>query len=413
MRIQSVCAATWAWLALESLALAQGAVSANVFARCDALFSEQPENYASSRCYYEVAREEGSWGKAAARVEELVAGWPENHWLKLVLGHIERSRNPERVEDWYLRAAEGFQAQGHAEGEVTARSNLLLILEREGRTEEAEREIDARCRWRSLRGGLLVARAMTARASSHHVDRWGPGVRLSQSPKGRAGGVPDGPYPLRRDILMELGNVSFEMGRLDEALGHYRRLEILNQEARNPYSEAMVKYNIANTFFETTKVLPRPGGERKLLGWQKRHFVSPPSAEPQPRRSFLRLLGELLSNQDRETALSHARRCVELSRERHQERELSHCLWTEARLLTSANPVRAHELIDEALAVAAESGQSWPIVYVSRQRMHTSWSTAHSRRGDYRLPGRSRRHRGGSRSPGHRVGRGNVLRVDE
>ncbi len=377
MRLLPVGGATWAWLVFESLALGQGAVPENVFARCDALFSERPESYASSRCYFEVAQETESWGKAAAHVEALVVEWPENHWLKLVLGHVERSLHPDRVEDWYVRAAEGFRAQGNAEGEVTARSNLLIILEREGRTREAEREIDRTVQVAESSGdALLVARAMTARAGHLMLTGGDLGSAYRSLRRAEQAAFPDGPYPLRRDILSELGNVSFEMGRLEEALGHYRRLEILVQEARSPFSEAMVKYNIANTFFETTKVMPRPGAREEVVGMAEEALRFASSAGHTTAEILsLRLLGELLRNQNGETALSHARRCVALARERDQKRELSHCLWTEARLVTTASPIRAHELIDEALAVAAESGQSWPIVYVSRQRMHTSWST--------------------------------------
>jgi CHAT domain-containing protein len=366
-----------AWLAIAGIASGQEAARENAFARCDALFSEKPEVYASSRCYYEIALERESWEEAAARVEELVAEWPENHWLKLVLGHLERSRDPERVEEWYVRAAEGFQAEGHAEGEVTARSNYLNILEQQGRTAEAEREIDRTVQVaESSSDSLLVARAMTLRAGHLMLTGGDLGYAYRSLRRAEQAAFPDGPYPLRRDVLMELGNVCFEMGRLEEALGHYRRLEILTQEARNRFSEAMVKYNIANTLFETTRSMPLPGAREEVVRMAEGALRLASSAGHRSAEILThRLLAELLIHDDREEALSHSRRCVELAREGDQKREISHCLWTEARLLTSTSPVRARQLIDEALAVAAESGQNWPVVYVSRQRMHTSWET--------------------------------------
>ncbi len=373
MRVLRAGVTVWVWLAIASHTLGQS----DAFARCDALLSAEPEKYASSRCYLEVAQEKGSWEEAGVRVLELATARPENHWLKIALGHVERIRNPERVEEWYIRAAEGFREQGNAEGEVTARSNLLILLEREGRTGEAEREIERTVQVAQSSGdALLVARAMTARASHVMLTGGDLGSAYRSLRRAEEAAFPDGPFPLRRDILAHLGNVSFEMGRLAEALGHYRRLEALLQETPSPVSEATVKYNLANTVFETSKALPRPRAREEVVRMAEEALRFAASSHHGTTEILTRrLLAELLSGEDPEAALTHARRCVALSREADQERELSHCLWTEARLLTKTDPIRASKLIDEALSVAAESGQSWPVVYVSRQRMHTSWST--------------------------------------
>ncbi len=151
---------------------------------------------------------------------------PANLWLSLAYGHVFRSRDPARAETLYRRSADGFQRTGQAEGEILARSNLRNFLFPKGRVEEATRETARVAELgRSVTDPLLKARAWTLEAT--HVQETGGDLSLAYRllKQTEVKIFPDGPYRLKRTTLISLGGVAFRLGRLDEALTIFQKLD--------------------------------------------------------------------------------------------------------------------------------------------------------------------------------------------
>ena len=120
-------------------------IPADPFAACRQRLAQHPGDYESAYCFYAAAFERRSWSQGIRVFEALMREHADNFWLPLAFGHLHRNRNPgadlAAAETLYRRAADGFQRQRHAEGEILARSNLRDILFPTGRVAEATAEV--------------------------------------------------------------------------------------------------------------------------------------------------------------------------------------------------------------------------------------------------------------------------------
>jgi CHAT domain-containing protein/tetratricopeptide (TPR) repeat protein len=353
---------------------------ADPFASCAAQFVVQPEDYASSYCFFQIAQQEKLWGEAARRLDALRARHPRNFWLVLARGNVEWTRDAVRAEALYREAAAGFAEERLAEGEVLARHNLRTMLYRKGRLEEAGREVERALLVAETSGqDVVLARALSLEAM-HLTDTGRDLLRAYRSlRRAERAAFPQGPYTLRRGIVFALGNVSFQLGRWDEALDHYRRVEAMTAETHDNLTRASAQYNVANTLFRQLEELPRPGGREEVVDLAREALRTALRADNREIQAMLhRTLGELLGAraEGRAESREHYERCIVLARSIGQPRELAHCLWSLARDLAVDGRAReARQRIDEALALVRETGHVWSLAHASRQRMHVSWGT--------------------------------------
>jgi tetratricopeptide (TPR) repeat protein len=357
-----------------------GSAEADPFSGCAAQFAAQPDDYPSSYCFFLVAQREKLWDEAARRLDKLRASHPRNFWLTLARGNLEWTRDPARAEGLYREAAAGFAELGLAEGEVLARTNLRTMFYRKGRLEEAGQEVERAMKVAESSGqDLVLARALALQAM--HLTDTGRDLLAAHRTLRRAerAAFPDGPYTLRRSIVFALGNTCFQLGRLDEALDHYRRVEAMTAEAGDNMTRASAQYNVVNTLFRQLDELPRPGGRDEVVALARNALETAVAADNREIQAMLhRTLGELLGarGEDGVESREHYERCVTIARSIRQPRELAHCLWSLARgLAESGRAGEARERIGEALALVRETGHVWSLAHAARQRMHVSWST--------------------------------------
>jgi tetratricopeptide (TPR) repeat protein len=350
------------------------------FSGCAAQFAARPDDYASSYCFFQVAQQEKRWEEAARLLDGLRARHPRNGWLTLARGNVEWTRDVDRAEAFYREAAAGFAEQGLPEGEVLARHNLRTILYRKGRLQEAGREVERALEVAEGSGQeLVLARALTLEAL--HLTETGGDIRAACRSLRRAerAAFPSGPYTLRRGIVSALGNASFLLGRLDDALDYYRRTVAMADEARDHLTRASARYNVVNTLFRQMEELPRPGGREELVASSREALATAVVADNREIQAMLhRTLGELLAArpETRAEGREHYERCIRVARSIGQPRELAHCLWSLAGAEAEAGrPREARRRIDEALALVRDTGSVWSLAHASRQRLRVTWAT--------------------------------------
>jgi tetratricopeptide (TPR) repeat protein len=350
------------------------------FARCLAEFAERPHAYASANCFFLVAQQEKRWDEAARLLDLLRAKRPDNDWLTLARGNLEYSRDPDRALALYRQAADGFARTRLAEGEVTARHNLRLILYRRGRLGEAGAEVERALAAAQASGDpLTLARAWSLEAT-HLTDTGGDlSTALASLRRAERAAFPAGSYTLRRGIVFALGNACFQLGRFDEALSYYRRVIAMTAETGDLLSRASAQYNVVNTMLRQSEELPRPGARTELVALAEDALRTAADADNREIQVMLhRTLGELSGGRGgrSDASRAHYERCVALARRIGQPRELAHCLWSLARALAEHGRGReARRRMDEALALAGRTGHLWSIAHASRQRMRVAWAT--------------------------------------
>jgi tetratricopeptide (TPR) repeat protein len=356
------------------------AAAPDPFEKCLAPLEQTPLAYDAVFCFYRTSEQTGLWKEGEERLRTLAPRFPGNGWVDLVFGHFARRREDiEGALSFYRRAADGFSAQSHAEGEVTARTNLRNLLWLYGRADEAGRELDRLVTIaESSKDPLLIAQAYQLRA--HHLLESGGDVGTAYRLLKEADGLlpADGPYRIRRGIVLGLGNASYEMGRLDEALVWYRELDRISGEASNLYTRATAQYNIANTRLSQLEGEPGPGGLEEVAGLAQTALDSAVASDNPHMEVFaLRTLGEVLGSlpgRERE-ARADLEKCLEVAKSIGRSTELGHCLWTLSRKLAESDPGKARALAEQAVQVALSGEDSESLIRAFRQRMRLAWKT--------------------------------------
>lgn len=366
----------WPGMVAAFAALASPAPDA--FEKCRAPLENAPLAYDSVFCFYRTAEQTGRWSEGEERLRAVAPRFPGNGWVELTLGHFARRRDDiEGALSFYRRAAEGFSKQAHAEGEVTARTNLRNLLWLRGRAEEAGRELDRLVFVaEGAKDPLLIAQAYQLLA--HHLLESGGDVgRAYRLLKEAEGFLPeDGPYRIRRGIVLGLGNAAYEMGQLDEALAWYRELDRISGAASNLYTQATAQYNIANSRLSQLENEPQPGGLEEVARLARTALDSAVASENPHMQVFaLRTLGDVLGSLPGHEgeARSDLERCLEVAKSIGRATETGHCLWTLSRKLTESDPGKARALAQEAVQVALSGEDPESLIRAFRQRMRLAW----------------------------------------
>jgi len=354
----------------------RGFATSDPFTACEAEFAAAPEDYESAYCFYEVAQKQKLSREAARRIEGLLARHPDNHWLQLVLGHVQWLLAHGQTEEHYLAAAEGFRTRGKADGEVLARYSLACYLMAQGRLDAAGREVDrAMAVAEEAKDPIVMAQALVLRV--RHLWTLGHDLftahRLLLLAEARA--FPGGPYRLRREILLLGGTVWHQMGQFDEALGYYERYESLVLDAGDTFAVANCKHNIALARLEKMAETPRAGGKEELLRLFQDALATAVAAGHRPvEAKNHRELGDLLSRsrEGKDQARWHYEQCLEVARE---PATITSCLVALAGHLLRWDPGAVNSVLDEAGDWAEKAGDLRSITRVKWQRMRASWVT--------------------------------------
>jgi hypothetical protein len=355
--------------------------AADPFGGCREQLAAHPEDYDSAFCFYKTALDQRRWDGADRVFEALMREHADNFWLPLAYGHVHRNREPrpdlDAAEKMYRRAAAGFEAARHAEGEILARSNLRDILVPAGRVADATREV---ARVTEIGGAasdpLVKARAWSLEAT-HIIDTGGDlGLAYRLLKQTERAIFPGGPYRLRRTCLTSLGLVAFRMGRLDEALALFGELRALARVEADAQTEAIAQYNILNTEGLKATLLPTRHVRDRLLPLARETLASGKAAAHRGVMLLThQMLAELLAAEPdgRRDALQHARRCLELATEVRQPQDEALCWWVMAKILQAETPASAAAAQLRALDATARAQTPLTDAMSARRQMRFSW----------------------------------------
>ena len=365
---------------LVSFLLLSPAVTAGAqdpFAACSEQFARKPDNYDSAYCFYEVAQQKNLVDEGTRLFDRLIAEHPGNLWLPLAYGHVYRSRDPQRAEQLYRQAADGFQKIGHAEGEILARSNLRNFLFPKGRTEDAARETArVAALGRTASDPLLKARAWTLEATQVQDSGGDLSVAYGLLKRTESAIFPDGPYRLKRSTLNSLGAVAFRLGRLDEALTTFTTLDALAKAEGELLAQANAQYNIFTTAALKESLLPSADARARLTALAERALATAIAAQNRDvTLKSHRALAELLlrDTSQQRAALQHVDACLELAAAIKQPHDEAVCSWVKASVLRATDPRAARESERRALDATARAHSPRTDAHSAARHMRASW----------------------------------------
>ncbi len=345
------------------------------FADCEARFAAAPDDEASAKCFYDQGFNTPLSGEAEARMRRHLARHPKTPWLPLYLGHL-LLREPDRAEPMYRQAAAACVARRIPQCEVLARANLQRILDDRAHVEEAGRQAEQAERVAESSGDAgLIARARMVRA--RHLYQLGQDLERAYLLLRRAeeSAFPDGPYALRRECLIWLGNVSLELGRSHDAQGYFERLAELTAREGDSFAEASARYNLARAYIDGVAETPRPGSRIQAIALARQALAKADYTQNSTIQAKSHwLLSLLLAGKE---ARQHLDSCLQVA---DTVRDRSYCLNALARHLSGDSPRRAREVTEEALALAHQADDSFGMAYAWRERMRASWISGPHRR---------------------------------
>ena len=371
----------WATLAVPAARAAAGAAPRedDSFAVCRQQFAARPRDYESAYCFYQTAQRRRLPDEGTRLFDVLMREHPDNFWLPLAAGHMYRERDAVRAEALYRRAADGFQKQGDAGGEILARGTLRGYLMPRGRLQDATAEMARVTAVAApVKDPLLKAQAWTLQAL-HVQDTSGDlGVAYRLLRQSERAIFPDGPYRLKRNCLNSLGSVAFRMGRVDEALAIYERLDRLSAEANDVSERAATRYNILNASSMKEALLPTPGARLRLMGLAEQSLAAGVMAEHTlVTLKTHRTIASLLAHDDRTKAeaLDHAGKCLALAVAIRRPHDEALCSWVEASLLRETAPGRARAAERRALDATTRANSLDTQAFSAGRHMQLSWET--------------------------------------
>ena len=297
-------------------------------------------------------------------------GWRTAAWA---------TRDPDRAEQLYRQAADGFRASGHADGEVLARTTLRNFLFPRGRVEEAAGEAERAAAIGNASRDPLVKAAAWSLQAIHIQDSGGDlGHALRLLTQAEASIFPGGPYRLKRANLLSLGQVASRLGRFDEALAIHARLDALATEHGNAQDQAIARFNLFNATAMKENVLPTPHGREALIQLVGRALEAGTAASHE--LVLIRSHSALAEFRAREpggraAALEHVKQCLRLATRARRPHDEAFCSWIEAAIWRSDNASLARAAERRALDATARANNPRTDAYSAGRRMRHSWST--------------------------------------
>jgi len=344
--------------------------AADPFARCETLFAQAPEQWESSRCFYEAGRSSRSWEEAARRLDALAGRHADRPWLQLARAYVETERDARRAAGRYRAAVAAFAARGHTEGEVRARCAFADWLSRQGENREAGEQIVVAVRCAEAAGArgplgealIFQARRLQGLGDLQESYRLARRAESYLFPHGAAS-----PQMLCLELLAALER---EIGRRDRAERTYRRLELLARANGRRNLEARAQFGLGLLLFDELDRAPRDSGRFRTTAQLRLALTTAEEVGDQPAQAWIHsILGHFPdSPQTRE----HLARCLELARGRNDVLTAS-CLLSRSRAQVETDPAAAERSLTEARTVAERSGDLSSLGRFWYDRMNLRW----------------------------------------
>jgi tetratricopeptide (TPR) repeat protein len=365
----------------SSAAALAGGERNDPFAACREAVARAPGDYDAVFCYFEAARTSGAWDQGLRALAALDAAQPPEVWATLVAGHLHRYRRPvpnlAAAEASYASAARTFAAIRHAEGEILALTNLRDLLMPLGRVDDAAAHVARVVEiGRTLTDPVLQARVWLLEAT-HARDTGGDlGHAYRLLRQAEAAAFRQGPYRLRRTCLAALGSVAFQLGRFDEALDLFARLDALAAGEADAATQASARFQALNTRLLSEELLPTPGGRARLIASARESLAMAEAARTDLVALLAhRVLADLLAHDEASAAeaAGHAERCLAMAGDTAQQQDRAACAWRLALLLHDRAPDRARALRRQARRATEQANSPVADATSAGHHMRVAW----------------------------------------
>lgn len=356
---------------------ASGHADPAAFEACRDALRESPQDRRAISCFYRAARQDGSWDEAAVHLSELgrrldAAGEGRlAAWALFNLGRVRLDQGSDAAAELFDRAAAAFASTGDQEGEFYSWINLFVIEQRHGRFAAAEERL-ARAERLAIAAGradwLSQSRIQQARFLRRRGVDLARAERLLLEVRPKI--FPSDPYPSRRDWLMELASVRYDLGALEDARRSYLALRELAEEAGDAYTRASALVGLAAVLHE----LPaheRDGEVGTVV--DEALEVARASGNRQAEALSLMHLGRLV---DGDEGTTHLEACRALASELGWTALEAQCLAQLARQALAHDPEAARQRLDDALRLAARSSEPWDALHFWEPHLDVLWATA-------------------------------------
>lgn len=359
------------WLLLVNLlSTAPPWSEANTFAPCRSAFSREPDAWQSSDCFYKIARERGLWTEAARELETLYQRYPANPWLPFYRGRIAFDSQGSAGAAWFETAIEAFKARAEVEGEIWSRLNLYKCLMAQQKTGLAGRQLELANEAVADRDNGSLKAHVAISGARHLLENAGNLERAERLLKR----VEDDAflnYSSKRDWLLTMGNIQFELGRFDRAGTYYRAILPAARERGDPWVEATALHNLI-----TCTIAGEQSGmdERDDLIARLREALalSVKANNRLTEEGCHRILGKLSSGEE---ARRHLERSLAIARAREDPFLISESLMALAIELVDEDPHQALAWTGEAFEAVKKVEGLWPVLYSGDDRMRVNWKT--------------------------------------
>lgn len=349
-----------------------GRPRAPTLVECHERFRAHPEARESAMCFYQCAQAPPARDTVRRELMAMVERHPDHGWLALVLGHVEHLTDRKAAEAPYQRAATTFRRLGDAEGEVLAGMNLRVILQSQGRAEEAAEWTRRVVEVASASGQPeLHARALIVEASQRYEVEQDLGRAFRVLKRAEALVFPDGGEGLKKQYLSVMSTVSERLGRLEEATDVNLRLAELAGATRDLFLEGHARYMLASLAMRRLEQDPTPQRRAQALALARRALAAAENTGNQTQVTrALRITVEMLGNtpEERREADELLQRCMDLAELLDSDERRLACLWTRAVRRADVDPTGAIQDADAALRLAVEGKDPLYLAWALRGR---------------------------------------------
>ena len=220
-------------------------LSVKSVADCREFVRQNPDDLEAYRSFWVLARQHNQWEEAIDGLEALLVDDPGQPRALLYLGMISSDSGDARAEDFLVRAADGFAAEGEPTGEVYSRLGLAFWLDSRRRFDDSriqrERAMEVA---NDSADPVLAARVRLAKAwQAVRENDYASARSLFLEVESVA--FPDGPIDVRIGVVNGLGYADWATGRYRSAMTHYRRQAAVCAEGGDVFQETGALYNAA------------------------------------------------------------------------------------------------------------------------------------------------------------------------
>ena len=267
-------------------------------------------------------------------------------------------------------------AAGEDHGAMLTRANLNILLARQGRFSAAAEEVE-RARELAADSADPEVRARALTLAADHLLRTDGDLLLALAAlrRARATAFPDGTYGLKYSVLFKLALLLFDLGRYDEVVATFDRLEELVRAEGRTAGLARIAFNRINARQAQLEQTPDDEGLEELRRWVEEALdLGRNTGDDIVELRSHALLAQIDMLADPERARRHVALCLERAAAFDQDPLAANCLRVQALLEMRTSPSAALATTARVLALADAVDSDEDRAHGWRVRMRVAWA---------------------------------------